>query len=111
MIISPRESAPLQELKIKVPTDARSNLSAIYVTGRFDILRPNEIEERGLNRGNNGANDMSTYSFAALDDIMELRIMEKGSRPRVKTKVVVNKQTGMGVVRLRKPRRIHLPGK
>lgn len=108
-VISPRESAPLQEIKINLPCDDRSNVSAVYITGRFDFLLPKEVQKRGLNKGNQGGNDLSTYDLAALNDIISMRVMEKSSRPRAKTKVIVNKQTGTAVARIRRPRRISLP--
>lgn len=108
-IISPRETAPLQEIKIALPNDANSNVSAVYITGRFDIMMPKEILERKLNQGTAGGNDLSTYDLASLDEIIKLRVMEQASRPRIKSKMVVNKQTGVAVARLRRPRRINLP--
>jgi hypothetical protein len=108
-VISPRESAPLQELRISLPADERSNLSAVYIIGRYDILKPDEIQERGLNKGASGANDMATYDFAALDDILTLTVKERSGRPRAKSKVLINKATGKGVARIRRPRRINLP--
>lgn len=110
LIVSPRDGAPLQELRIAVPSDANAVISAVYIIGRFDILRVKEIVERKLNRGNGGSNDLASYDIADMADFMSLTVKEASVRPRATAKVLTNTQTGKGVVRVRRARRIILPG-
>lgn len=110
IIVSPREGAALCELRVELPTDSKSSISAIYITGRFDILLPAEVKAKGLHKNAQGANDLSTFDIGAMDEFLGMRIIEKAERGRIKAKPKVLSVGGgtKALARVRRPRRIRL---
>jgi hypothetical protein len=107
-VLSPRDSAPLIEIAIEPPYVAgRSTLSVVYIVGRFDILKPEEVEAKKLHITPQGASDLHTYDFAEMADFMSVKVLEKADRAKLKPKLVTGSK-GKSIARVRRPRRINL---
>jgi hypothetical protein len=106
--LQPRDSAPLIELAIELPYVAgRSTLSVVYIVGRFDVLRPQEVKAKKLHLNAQGASDLDTFDFAEMSDFVSLKVLEKADRAKLKPKLVTGSK-GKAIARVRRPRRINL---
>jgi len=88
--IRARDTAPLRELRIELPHDSLSTYSALYITGRFDIVEPAELAEHKLYLTENEGtlqNDINQYDPRHQDGIIVDRIIEAEIAPKAKTQL------------------------
>jgi hypothetical protein len=101
-----RENAPLHEMRITLPMDQFSTLSALYFTGRYDILNADEVERFNLHKSDFSVGGIENFYTDNIDDIVNVQQLEPGIRASVKTTTAKVGSGDKQVVRIRKGRRI-----
>lgn len=114
IILRSREGAALQQISVKLPTDPKAAMSFLYVTGRFDILTPDEavalkLDKLGLIR----KSQVGIIDPVDEATLFTVSVKERGVAPPVPEKlrtVVSASGVKQAVPRLRRKRLIRLPG-
>lgn len=113
-VIRARSDGPLHRISVDFPVDEHSTESRGYIEGRFDILKPDEIEALGVNC----LKHMEDYDPEEYSDHVEVTLLEREFRPKaiVKKAVIKTNTTdgsgpkaeGKKVLRVRRIRRLNV---
>jgi hypothetical protein len=110
-IVRPRTTAALNEIQIDCPIDQYTTRNYIYLTGRFDILTKQQVEELGLHVSDSGSDERHLYEQDVFMDIITVTQKEKEIEPWMPNKVSIAESAAgekVAIARLPRRRRLHL---